>query len=260
MDMMPNNDIMPNRHIWLKRLFTVLLLGIIAGSGIYIYKNRDIAQPPLPPAEVVYTAPHGPTPTPPRRSDQELPNSLRITVPFTSQAPTANWDELHNEACEEASAIMANAYFSNIESLPPSLVEQEITKLTKWEDEHFGYHLSINTDETVKMLEEVYGLETDLANMDEITIKRALFENKLVILPANGQLLDNPNFKDPGPVYHMLVITGYNGSTFITNDPGTRKGKDYQYSYQTLVFAAGTWVNAAHEVDLQDKQIIIVSN
>jgi len=250
--------IMPNNHLWAKRLFVLALLAIIGGSAFYIYKNREVVQPELPPAEVTYTAPRNPTQ--PRRSDIEIPKSLQIAVPFTSQAPTANWDELHNEACEEASAIMANAYFKQINSLAPTYVEGEISKLTKWEDDEFGYHLSINTTETVKMIEEVYGLEAETVEMSEVVVKRALFENKLVIIPANGQMLDNPNFRAPGPVYHMLVVTGYNGSTMVTNDPGTRKGEDYQYSYQTLYKAAGNYMHSTHQVDLNDKQIIIVSN
>jgi hypothetical protein len=34
-------------------------------------------------------------------------DSYQITnVPFVSQAPFANWDQLHDEACEEASVII----------------------------------------------------------------------------------------------------------------------------------------------------------
>ena len=84
-------------------------------------------------------------------------------------------------------------------------------------------------------------------------------DGKLVIYPANGQMLDNPNFTEPGPIYHMLVITGYDKDTFITNDPGTRNGFNYKYSYDTLEAANGTWDHDAHEINLSDKRIIIVS-
>lgn len=36
-------------------------------------------------------------------------------VSFTSQAPHANWDHTHEEACEEAAILIANRYFQNRE-------------------------------------------------------------------------------------------------------------------------------------------------
>lgn len=198
-------------------------------------------------------------PRQPEQSNSQLPKSLQLQVPFTPQAPTANWDELHNEACEEASSIMAHAYFSGIKDLPPDYVEREIDKLTDWQNQTFGYHLSIDTQETVTMISSFYKLKAEQVTISEPDIQLALNQNKLVLLPANGQLLKNPNFKQPGPIYHMLVITGYENGVYITNDPGTRKGFNYQYSFQTLYDASGNWDHNKHAVDLTDKQIIIVS-
>jgi hypothetical protein len=195
------------------------------------------------------------------KGDHEaIPSELLLTVPFTPQAPTANWDELHNEACEEASMIMANAYYNHISSLPPATVEKEISKLTKWQQETFGYYLSISTSEAARMGEEVYGLNTEIVQFNVETIKQALADNKLVVYPAMGQMLGNPYFTGEGPIYHMLVITGYDDNdNFITNDPGTKRGLNYKYSFDTLEAAAGNWVSSAHAVDTSDKRIIIVS-
>lgn len=195
----------------------------------------------------------------PKPSSTPTSSTVKLKVPFTAQAPTANWDELHNEACEEASAIMAYAYFNNITSLPPAVVEEEIQKLTEWQKENYGYYLSINTQEAARMIREVYGLSTEIVEMSEPTIKQALADDKLIVFPAQGQKLGNPNFTAPGPIYHMLVITGYNETNFITNDPGTRKGFNYTYSYKTLYGAAGNWSHDDHAVNQGDKKIIIVS-
>ena len=143
--------------------------------------------------------------------------------------------------------------------LLPSFVEQEITKLTKWLDQEYGYHLSTTTPETARMIEQVYDLHTTLiADFSETDIKQALIENKLVIMPANGQLLGNPNFKSPGPIYHMLVITGYDANGFITNDPGTRRGLNYSYDFDTLYNAVAEWDHLAHTTNTNIKTIIIV--
>lgn len=191
--------------------------------------------------------------------DKDFPATLQLKVPFTAQAPTANWDELHNEACEEASAIMANAYFNGVTSLPPATVEKQIDMLTKWQQENFGYYLSINTQEVKEMIEANYDLKAEIVDISENTIKKALSENKLVIVPANGQILGNPNFKQPGPIYHMFVITGYDSKNFITNDPGTRNGLNYKYTYETIEAATGNWEPGPHKVNLDSKKIIIVS-
>ena len=196
---------------------------------------------------------------PPAPEPVENPTAIQLKVPFTAQAPTANWDELHNEACEEASAIMAHAYFNNIASLPPAYVESEISKLTVWQRSNYGYNLSITTDETAEMIEANYNLETEIIDISEQAIKEALAQDKLVIVPAQGQMLGNPNFTPPGPVYHMFVITGYDETEFITNDPGTRKGENYRYTYETIFAATGNYDHGSKQMDLTDKRIIIVS-
>lgn len=250
--------------------FLITTLGIIAliiVAGGAWYSHRVPEPQPLLKPEVTYNAPTDQTHTAePNDSDgtttpseKPLPPSLLIKVPFTAQAPTANWDELHNESCEEATSIMANAYFRQINSLPPHTFENELTKLTEWEDKNFGYHLDITTEDTAKLLRSVYGLKAEVAPTSSDTIKQALAANKLVALAANGQLLKNPFYKQPGPIYHMLLITGYNEKGFITNDPGTKRGENYQYDFDTLNTANGTWNINRHEVDLSQKQIIIIS-
>lgn len=247
---------------WGKRIFfLVLLLGILAGSlflfstrGNNSVKNSNANKPS-------HTTNQNKNSNSNSNSQQnaDIPKELKLAVPFTSQAPTANWDELHNEACEEASIIMANAYYNDVTSLPAATVEKEIAKMTEYQQKEFGYNLSINTSEAAQMARDVYGLKTEIVPFSEQTIKQALANDKLVIYPAMGQMLGNPNFTGEGPIYHMLVIKGYDDSNYITNDPGTRKGLDYKYSFSTLKNASGNWVHDAHAVDTSDKRIIIVS-
>lgn len=194
-------------------------------------------------------------------SSIQLPNSLLLKVPFTPQAPTANWDASHNEDCEEASAVMANAYYNGPRDikLDPTYVEGQLTKLTDWEMQTFGYNLDISSEETNKMIETNYHLQTKiLYGFTEQDIKKQLSQNHLVLLPANGQLLGNPNYKQPGPKYHMLVIRGFTPSAIITNDPGTKNGLNYSYSFDTLYNANGDWSHQTNSVDLSKKNVIVV--
>lgn len=133
-----------------------------------------------------------------------------LPVPFSPQAPTGDWsDPVHSEACEETSIIMANTYFSGHRELrlDPQLVETEIAKLVEWQDNNLGYHLDSNAVETAQMAREVYGLQTRIVtDYTEEDLKTALRENKVIIYFTAGRILGNPDYRSPGPLYHVVVI------------------------------------------------------
>jgi hypothetical protein len=110
------------------------------------------------------------------------------------------------------------------------------------------------------MIEDVYGLKTRIIeDYSEDDIKKELVAGNLVILSFNGKQLGNPNFRNGGPVYHMLVVRGYNTQGFVTNDPGTRNGMNYSYSWDTLYNAAGEWQHDTRKTDQSIKLAIVVS-
>lgn len=258
------------------RFWTAILGVIIVAAAIaYAYAQRDDSAP----KDLSYDqTPAGqnnsqtPAKTPPTPSDNTtpptpdtstpIPNSFSLKVPFTPQAPTGNWDTLHNEACEEASAIMAHAYFSGDTraKIPAPEVEKEISFLTDWLQERFGYYLNTDAAETAQMIEGAYNLKTRIIkNFTESQLKAEIAAGNVVILPANGRLLGNPNYKQPGPIYHMIVIRGYTSTKIITNDPGTRNGENYTYTFDTLQKAAADWDHSINTVDGSKKLIIVVS-
>ncbi len=170
----------------------------------------------------------------------QIPNVFQLNVAFVQQAPFGKWDVVHEETCEEASMIMADKYFRQ-QPLTETIGEQEIQKIIAWENLH-NYTVDLTAAETVKVLNDYYGLSARLSR--DVTVDRIkyeLFKGNIVIIPAAGRLLGNPNFKAPGPIYHMLLIKGYNDTEFITNDPGTRKGNSYKYSYERLLNAIHDW-------------------
>jgi len=252
------------------RIILYILLGLAAAAFAIHYVTMryspDVSDySPQSPAAAPAPAPTPGQPSSGNPSPAQPPAStvktLMLKVPFTPQAPTANWDTIHNEDCEEASAIMANAYYNGPADvkLDPAYVEGQLTKLTDWEMQAFGYNLDINSEEVVKMIEANYNLQAEVVtNYSEDDIKQDLANNKLVLIPENGQLLGNPNYKQPGPKYHMLVIRGYTSTSIITNDSGTRNGLNYSYSYNTLYNANGEWSHQTNSVDLSKKNIIVV--
>lgn len=188
---------------------------------------------------------------------------LNLPIPFTSQAPTGNWDEVHNEDCEEASAVMANAYLTGNTGavLPAAQVETEMSNLNNWEDGRFGYHFNTTAAETAQMIEGFYGLKaTAREGYTFADIKDQINLHHVVILPVNGRVIGNPNYTPPGPIYHMLVVRGYTLTGLITDDSGTRRGQNYPYTFDILRNAGADWSHATNTIDQNKKVMIIVWN
>ncbi len=178
-----------------------------------------------------------------------LPDELNLDVPFTIQAPEQNWDMPYEEACEEASITMVDAYYhGQTDRLPIDLAKRTILDLVDYENKTFGDFKHTTVAQTGKMAMDFFKLPDarSIPVKSANDIKRLLANGFPVIVPAAGRELGNPNFKTPGPIYHMFVIKGYTkDGMFITDEPGTRKGHDFVYSYDTVM-------NAMHDYDATD--------
>ena len=105
-----------------------------------------------------------------------------------------------------------------------------------------GLGTSITLEQLSALAKSHYGLQgTVLENTSIESIKTALAAGKPVIVGAAGKELAQPYFTAGGPNYHMLVIVGYDGTDFITNDPGVRQGRDFRYSQSNLFQAIHNW-------------------
>jgi hypothetical protein len=152
----------------------------------------------------------------------------------------------YQEACEEASMIMAARYYKN-EKLDANIMDQEILKLVKWEEGN-GYPMDLTAAQVVEVIQKYYGLKASLDKMvTETEIKKKLVAGSLIIVPLAGRDIGNPFYNQPGPLYHMLLIRGFDEENFITNDPGTRRGEGYRYLYGDLLWAVHDWVGGVRE-------------
>ncbi|MDP3778898.1 MAG: C39 family peptidase [bacterium] len=167
-----------------------------------------------------------------------------MSVPFTPQAPFGNWAMPWQEFCEEASVVMA-AHFLLGTPLTPARAEAEMQIVRQYEQIVFKKYKDTSAEETASILKNLYGFKNistkRISSASEIT--KELSQGRIVIVPAAGRLLKNPNFKAPGPLYHMLVIKGFDSAkrAFIVNDPGTRRGNGYVYDQDVLVNAIHDW-------------------
>lgn len=173
-----------------------------------------------------------------------LPASYDARVAFASQAPFGDWGMPYQEACEEASMIIAAKYFKN-EKLDSNIMNDEILKLTQWEEKN-GYPLDLTAAQVVEILDKYFGVQSSVINGVTVgVIKHELIAGNLIILPLAGRDIGNPYYREPGPLYHMLVVRGYNKTDFITNDPGTKHGEAYHYKYNVLLSAVHDWTGGS---------------
>jgi hypothetical protein len=189
-----------------------------------------------------------PAPLDPLEAKQGLPDEINLDVPFTSQAPTQNWDMPFQEACEEASALMIDAYYQGKSGvLPKAEMEEQIKKLVAYQVKTIGHYEDTSSAEMQKWIQGYFGYE-DVRIISIRTaedIQRAVANGYPVLVLADGKKLPNPNFRNGGPPYHVLVVKGYSKGRFITNDPGTRKGQNFTYAFEDLLRASHDWTGKA---------------
>ncbi len=209
--------------------------------------------------------------------DITLPEKVKNKVPFMTQSPFAKWDQLHEEACEEASLIMLK-YYNDIlvgKNQKINLIiskeeaEEEIQKLVKYQIDKYGDFYDTDVEQTKKIGEEYYDLNNlkIIENFSIVDLKKELARGNIILIPTAGRELKNPNFTPPGPLYHNLVIIGYDDSLnsktgqpkniFITNDPGSRRGQNYEYKQEMLYNAIHDFPGDVNKI-LEGKKRAIV--
>ncbi|MDA3840658.1 MAG: C39 family peptidase [Patescibacteria group bacterium] len=179
-----------------------------------------------------------------------ISKNVQYNVPFTSQAPNAEWYlELFQDGCEEASALIAVSWARD-EVFDDQMARKAIVDTSDWEDKRFGEFLDISAEDTATMIREYYSYSNiEVLELSVVGDLVNALQEGVIITPMNGQLLGNIYFTAPGPENHMLVIKGYTEKDreFTTNDPGTRRGNGYRYDENILFDAIRDYPTGHHE-------------
>ncbi len=254
-------------------LLGIIVIVLVAAGSTFAFKRHDIerslerAALPSPveyqAAQASVTATPRPTTKPSATSSTPAPaitSQVNLAVPFTVQAPYANWDDPYGEFCEEASVLMAMSYIKGEKIPTADVANTKLLAIKAFEEKRFGFYKDTTAAQTATIIQEMYGYKNTklIDNPTAADIKQALSEGKLVLTPLAGRMLGNPYYQTPGPLYHMLVVKGYTkDGKFITNDPGTRHGADFLYSEKTIMDAIHDWHNDEH-IELGKKVILVV--
>lgn len=250
----------------MRLLITAFFIFFLGAAVFFISRpaTKEIINPVAQPAPAPASKP---SPAPKPEAPKPKPAvRLPLDVPFTVQAPFAEWsDPRQEDACEEASALMAVKWARGEKIESREAARTEILAIVAWQQEKHGdYHDTSATDTLKRLIYDYYQYpKATLKPVREAAdIVFELERGNLVITPMNGQALNNPHFTQPGPQRHMIVIKGFDKDTleFITNDPGISQGESYRYP-QDVFFAAIRDYPTGYRVPITtvEKNMIVVT-
>ncbi len=262
----------------MKYKYILLILAILALVAFSIYRNRTILSQSLDYLELsssindLEDSAYKQVEIDAHENEEELveevipqlPTEVRRVIPFATQAPLGVWNDFYDEMCEEASAIVANAWLINDSRpiLDPNEVDQELKNISEFEKESIGTDVSTTIRQLRTVMIDYMSISPESLNMVEISseleLKKLLVDN-IIIAPFAGKELKNPYFRGGGPRYHMLVITGYKEKSFITNDVGTKRGANFEYQSDLLISAIHDFIPEDEgEISVGNKTVLII--
>ncbi len=153
---------------------------------------------------------------------------------------------------------MAHHFLLGTSSLSAEKADADLLAVIRYEEQN-GYAQDVTIEQLATIARNFYGHRAIVENNVTVDrIEQLLDEGHPVIVPAAGRELGNPYFSGEGPWYHMLVITGYDGSSFITNDPGTKRGAGYRYDKDVLLGAIHDWTGVKEETSNGKKVMLVL--
>lgn len=170
--------------------------------------------------------------------------SVQLSVPFTSQAPAYSWQEPWQNACEETSILMIDYFYAD-KTLSPTIATREILKIFRLKESLFKKSFDEPAHEIVSLINAFFPWEAyTVKNPTLAQLLEELDNGRPIIIPAYGTALNNPYFLSSQLDYHTLVLSGYNMDTqeFIAQEPGTRRGLDFRYPFDTIMTAMHDFV------------------
>lgn len=262
---------MQKKH-WIIIAVLVLVFGIAAVRILDAMRGQVVPELPTPITYQEVEETNAKTPSAPvttQVATQPKPSTaspttlaeINLAVPFTIQAPTGDWSQPYQDACEEASLLMVKEYYAKrgAATIDSREATKEILDMVAFEDKLFGYNRDTTAAETAMLAEKMYGFAKSeiLLNPTLEQLKERLNKGQPIIIPVAGRLLKNPYFTAPGPLYHMAVIRGYTkNNQFIVNDPGTKRGNAFLYSFDTIMNAMHDW-NGDADI-LEGKKLVLI--
>lgn len=149
-------------------------------------------------------------------------------------------------------------YFYEGKTFTPEIADEEIKNIVAFENQTLGFYKDTTAEQTAQFIRGFWGYASVRVLPASLEgIKKEIAAGRPVLVPTAGRELGNPFFKQPGPIYHMLVLKGYTKEgKIITNDAGIGRGNSYVYDEQVLFNAIHDW--NSEDIDKGDKLMIVI--
>jgi hypothetical protein len=167
-----------------------------------------------------------------------------LSVPYSSQSPYGAWVEPWQNACEETTIAMVDAFYGK-RKLDKVTGTTAIRLALKLREHRYGKSLDESAETVMGLINAYYPWEARVIRNPSLeAIQEELRAGRPVIAMAHGKALKNPRFQQGGPDYHTFVLSGFDAVTkeFITQEPGTTTGQNYRYSFTTVMSALHDFV------------------
>ncbi len=163
-------------------------------------------------------------------------SGMALKMEFSSQAPEGDWSEPWYNDCEEVSIAMVDSFYNN-RTLTKAVAKKEILRILDIKEKAFGPSIEEDAEKIVDLVNNFLNSNWKARIVENPTIeqiKKEIDNGNPVILPVDGRKLNNRYYTTTH--YHVFVISGYDDDKkmFIAQDPGTYRGKNYQYSYAII--------------------------
>jgi len=170
-----------------------------------------------------------------------------LKIPYFSQAPDGQWVAPWDEACEEASILMIDAYYRGQTQIDKNRGKQTILDMVKWEDTVLKTNTDTDAAQTVRLIRAKASFTATIKRNPLIEeIKKEIAEGRPILFMHNMYKLYDE--RDLGDSYHVSVITGYDDTTgeFLVNDPARPRER---YRYEILMNALHDFNPKTREAD-----------
>ncbi len=167
-----------------------------------------------------------------------------LAVPYVSQAPYGVWVEPWQNACEETTIAMVDAFYGK-RTLTRATGTTAIRLALKLREHRHGKSLDESAEVMKDIINSYYPWEASVVRNPTLEqIMEEIKNGRPVIALTHGKALGNPRFQQGGPDYHTIVLSGFNEPTkeFITQEPGTSIGQNHRYSFTTVMNALHDFV------------------
>ena len=225
------------KQSWVSQFAMVLVALIAFVDGILVAQHFIKQAPETTAAETILIEDVFPD-LPPLPAEVEVVEEAEpLQPPFTTQAPHGIWSSPWSDYAEEAVALMAMQGLWGNDLDSKDLVADELLALGTWESEQFGDSILADMSQMQRIFKEYFNHEAVQLweTPDLISMQDLLEQGAWLIVPVNGQVLDNPRYGDPAPEHHMILLFDVNEEGFVAHDPGTRYGEATIYDKQKIL-------------------------